>query len=50
MVDGERQDTRFDNGLQKVHDLLENSTNLDYITKYGLWLVERDTELGLAVS
>lgn len=49
LVDGERTDVRFTNGLTKVHELLTSSTNLDYVTKYGLWLVERDRELGLSV-
>jgi hypothetical protein len=49
-VDGKRQDYRFDDGLNKIFNLLENATDTEMVTKYGLWLVERDRDLGLRVS
>lgn len=50
LVDGQRTDARFTDGLQKIYNLLENSTNAALVTKYGLWLVSHDRGLGTKVS
>lgn len=50
LVDGEREDPRFTDGLQKIFNLLENATDSQLVTKYGLWLVRHDRDLGLRVS
>ena len=50
LVDGKREDTQFDDGLQKIFNLLETSTDVELVTKYGLWLVQRSRDLGLKVS
>ncbi|KAK9898088.1 hypothetical protein P389DRAFT_170226 [Cystobasidium minutum MCA 4210] len=49
LVDGEREDPRFTDGLQKIFNLLENATDTDLVTKYGLWLVGHDRDLGLRI-
>lgn len=50
LVDRRRQDPRLKDGLQKIFNLLENSTDTALVMKYGMWLVEKDSELGLQVS
>ena len=47
LIDGERTDERFVDGLTKIYNLLENSSDAELVTRYGLWLVQRDRELGL---
>lgn len=47
LIDGERTDERFVDGLTKIYNLLENSSDIELVTRYGLWLVLRDRELGL---
>lgn len=49
-MDKKRADLRFSDGLKKIFNLLENSTDIDLVTDYGLWLVRHDSGLGIKVG
>ena len=51
VVDGEYRDRDFEKngGIKQIFDLLWKLKDQSLVETYGLWLLERDRELGLRV-
>lgn len=49
IVEGEYVDPEFENGVQRIFDLVWKTKEKDLVERYGLWLIPHDRALGLKV-